>query len=297
MYNGPFGTLQSKRKLQQEYNYAWQLLSKGHKVIINDKMNELKEELKKKMKDDKPFQYYGERGILLGDENFEMQISLLSVSEEEKQSARNEMKERRLNEEAMEIIRRNKFDELHTEKNALFKRAREELMKKEEEKKAREEEEQERKEQEKKAREEEEQVRMKQEREEQEMMRKELERKRMEQKKKEDEELNRMLMEDYDDDDDDDDIDVVYIPDSTEHTITATIKYINGESWEVASFNTYDVACLTDIITGTYHVRNTDIYFRFHRRIADEVKLFMNSECLHHYDKACFDSDSDYDYD
>jgi hypothetical protein len=99
------------------------------------------------------------------------------------------------------------------------------------------------------------------------------------------------------DDDDDDDIDVVYIPNRTEHTITATIQYTNSNSWGVGSFNTDDLGCPTDITTGTYHVRYTDIYFRFHRRIADEVKLFMNSECLHWYDEACKNSDSDWDYD
>lgn len=55
--------------------------------------------------------------------------------------------------------------------------------------------------------------------------------------------------------------------------------------------------CLEDIITGTYHVRNTDIYFRFHPDIADEAKCFMSSEYLHWYDDARFNSDSDYDYD
>jgi ATPase subunit of ABC transporter with duplicated ATPase domains len=297
--------------------------------MVIDKMNELRKELEERIEDDKPIHYYDERGILLGDEKFEMQISLLSVSEEEKQSARKKMKELRSNEVAMEIKHRKMIETLHAERNVLYKRACEELRKKkeeeeeqerkeqermEQERKEQERMEQERKEQEKKAREEKEQVRMKQEREKQEMIRKELERKRMEQERERIEqerkrmERFRMLVGDGDDDDDvddgidgddddDDDIDVVSELNSEKHTITATIKYINGKNWVVASFDTYDLACLTDIITGTYHVRHTDIKFRFHRRIADEVKLFMNRECLHWYDEACRNSDNEYEHD
>jgi hypothetical protein len=280
-------------------------------------MDELRKELEERIEDDKPIHYYDERGILLGDEKFEMQFSLLSVSEEEKQSARIKMKELRSNEVAMEIKHRKMIETLHTERDVLYKRACEELRKKMEEEEEQEEEEQkrmvqERKEQEKKAREEEKQKRWEQEREEQEMMRKELERKRMEQERERIEqerkrmERFRMLVGDGDDDDDDgidgdddddDDIDVVSELNSEKHTITATIKYINGKNWVVASFDTYDLACLTDIITGTYHVRHTDIKFRFHRRIADEVKLFMNRECLHWYDEACRNSDNEYEHD
>ena len=295
---------QSKRKFQQEHNLAWQLLSDVQKGRVIDKMNELRKELEKRIEDDKPVHYYDERGNLLGDEKFEMQFSLLSVSEEEKQSAREKMKELRLNEVAMEIKHRKMIDALYAEKNALFKRACEERerMKQErmeQEMKAREEEEQKRMEQEMKAREEEKQKRMEQER----KAREEEERERMEQEK-ERMERYQMLVETlwakHVQRRDDDDIDIVCIPNSTEHTITATIQYINeeeegtkAEKWEVASFNTYDVACPTYIITGTYNVRNTKKYFRFHPRIANEVNCFMNSECLYRHDLVRNDSDND----